>query len=45
MRFVGEPLALVIAETRGLAEDAAEVVVPEFEPLPVVLDPRVARHG
>jgi carbon-monoxide dehydrogenase large subunit len=42
VRFVGEPLALVIADSRGRAQDAAETVVPELEPLPVVLDPRAA---
>ena len=42
VRFVGEPLALVVADTRARAQDAAETVVPELEPLPVVLDPRAA---
>ena len=39
VRFVGEPLALVVADTRARAQDAVEAVVPELEPLPVVLDP------
>ena len=38
VRFVGEPIALVLAEDRYLAEDAAEVVAVEYEPLPFVLD-------
>jgi aerobic carbon-monoxide dehydrogenase large subunit len=38
LRYVGEPVALVIAESRALAQDAAETVVPRFEPLPVVVD-------
>ena len=38
VRFVGEPVALVLAESRYLAEDAAEAVVVEYEPLPFVLD-------
>jgi carbon-monoxide dehydrogenase large subunit len=42
VRFVGEPLALVVAETRARALDAAEIVVSEIEPLPVVLDPEAA---
>jgi len=42
VRFVGEPLALVVADTRARAQDAAETVVPGLEPLPVVLDPRAA---
>ena len=42
VRFVGEPLALVLAETQAIAEDAAEVVVPILEPLDVVTDPAAA---
>ena len=37
--YVGEPVALVIAESRALAEDAAALVVLDYEPLPPVLDP------
>ena len=32
----------MVADTRARAQDAAETVVPELEPLPVVLDPRAA---
>ncbi|MFB3739910.1 MAG: xanthine dehydrogenase family protein molybdopterin-binding subunit, partial [Candidatus Velamenicoccus archaeovorus] len=39
VRFVGDPLALVIAEDLGRAQDAAEAVVVELDPLPVVVDP------
>jgi carbon-monoxide dehydrogenase large subunit len=39
---VGEAVALVIAETRPQAEDAAELVEIDFEPLPVVSDCREA---
>ena len=38
VRFVGDPLALVIAESRYLAEDAVELVDVDYEPLPVVAD-------
>jgi 2-furoyl-CoA dehydrogenase large subunit len=37
-RFVGEPVAVVIARDRYLAEDAAEAVVVRYEPLPAVVD-------
>jgi carbon-monoxide dehydrogenase large subunit len=37
-RHVGEPVALVIAESRYLAEDAAADVAVEWEPLPVAAD-------
>ena len=38
IRFAGDAVAVVIAETRGQAEDAAEAVVVEATPLPAVLD-------
>jgi carbon-monoxide dehydrogenase large subunit len=38
VRFVGDPVALVIAESRYLAEDAAELVEVDYEPLPAVAD-------
>jgi 2-furoyl-CoA dehydrogenase large subunit len=41
-RFAGEPVAVVVARDRYLAEDAAEAVVVRYEPLPVVLDPERA---
>ncbi len=39
VRYSGEPVAVVIADTRYRAEDAAELLHVEYEPLPVVLDP------
>jgi carbon-monoxide dehydrogenase large subunit len=36
VRYVGDPVAMVIAETRAQAEDAAELVAIEYEPLPSV---------
>ena len=36
--FVGEIVAMVLAESRALAEDACELVVVEYEPWPVVTD-------
>src|SRR5262245_34360119 len=36
--FVGEPVAIVIAEDRYLAEDAAALVNIDYEPLPAVSD-------
>ena len=38
-RYVGEPLAVVVARDRYVAEDAAELVSVEYEPLDAVLDP------
>jgi carbon-monoxide dehydrogenase large subunit len=38
VRYVGDPFALVVAETRALAEDAAELVTIDVEPLPPVSD-------
>ena len=39
VRYVGEPVAMVLAESAAAAEDAAAAVVPDIEPLPVVLGP------
>ena len=41
-RFMGEPVAVVVARSRYLAEDAAETVVVDYEPLPAVVDPEKA---
>jgi carbon-monoxide dehydrogenase large subunit len=38
VRFVGDPVALVVAESRYIAEDAAELVVVDYEPLAPVVD-------
>ena len=42
VRYIGEPVAAVVAETRELARDASELVVVEYEPLDVVVDARKA---
>ncbi len=36
--FVGDPVVLVVAESRALAEDACELVNIEYEPRPAVVD-------
>jgi 2-furoyl-CoA dehydrogenase large subunit len=41
-RYVGEWVAAVVAESRAVAEDAAELVQVEYEPLPHVGDPEAA---
>lgn len=38
VRYVGEPIAVVIAESRALAEDGAEKVQVNIQPLPAVVD-------
>ena len=38
VRFVGDPVALVLAEDRYVAEDAADMVVVDYEPLTAVVD-------
>ena len=42
VRFVGEPVAFVVADSRYLAEDAAALIDAEYEPLPAVVDPEAA---
>ncbi len=39
VRFVGEPVAVVLTERADQGEDAAEMVVVDYEPLPAVVDP------
>lgn len=41
--YVGEPVALVIAENRHLAEDAADLVAVDYEPLEPVVDMQDSR--
>ncbi|HEU5298723.1 MAG TPA: xanthine dehydrogenase family protein molybdopterin-binding subunit, partial [bacterium] len=45
VRYVGEPVAVVVAETAEAAEDAAEHLTVGYEPLPAVVDPRAASTG
>ncbi|KRQ00762.1 xanthine dehydrogenase family protein molybdopterin-binding subunit [Bradyrhizobium manausense] len=42
VRFVGDPVAFVVAETLAQARDAAEAVELDIEPLPAVTDPEEA---
>jgi 2-furoyl-CoA dehydrogenase large subunit len=42
VRYVGEPVAVVLAQDRHLAEDALEPIAVEYRPLPVILDPEAA---
>ena len=45
VRFVGDVVAAVVADTREQAADAAERVFVDYEPLPVVVDPERALDG
>ena len=42
VRYVGEGVAVVVADSRYLAEDALELIEVEYEPLPAVVDPERA---
>ncbi len=42
VRFVGEAVAVVVAETKAQAVDAAELVEVDYDPLPAVVDPEKA---
>jgi carbon-monoxide dehydrogenase large subunit len=42
VRFVGDIVAAVVAETRAQAVDAAEMVIVDYDPLPPVVDPEAA---
>ena len=45
VRFVGEPVAVVVARDRYVARDAADAILVDYEPLPVVVDPEQAMTG
>ena len=45
VRYVGEPVAVVVADSRYVAEDALDVIAVDYEPLPVVLDVEAAGQG
>lgn len=45
VRFVGDAVAFVVAETRALAEDSAELIEVTYEPLPSVTDTAKAAAG
>src|SRR5260370_37264764 len=40
VRHVGDPVAPVVAESRYIAEDALELIVVTYAPLPVMTDPQ-----
>ena len=42
VRYVGDPVAFVVADTAARARDAAEAVVVDIDPLPAVTDPEQA---
>jgi aerobic carbon-monoxide dehydrogenase large subunit len=42
VRYVGDPVALVVADTAAHAQDAAEALVVEYRDLPAVIDARAA---
>ena len=42
---IGQPVALVVAETEAAAQDAAEAVQVEYEPLPPAIDTAKAARG
>jgi carbon-monoxide dehydrogenase large subunit len=42
VRYVGEPVALVVAETAAAAQDAAEMIAVEYRTLPVIVDAEAA---
>ena len=42
VRYVGQPVVAVVAETRAQATDAAEAVFVDYEPLDVLIDPEAS---
>jgi len=42
VRYVGDPVAVVVAESLAIAEDARDLVDVDYNPLPVAVDPEAA---
>ncbi|MEY2966690.1 MAG: hypothetical protein RLY50_740 [Actinomycetota bacterium] len=42
VRYVGEPIAIIVSETREQGEDAAEAVIVDYDILPAVVDMEAA---
>ena len=45
VRYVGEPVAVVVASDRYVARDAADAIAVDYEMLPAVVDPELALTG
>ena len=45
VRYVGEPVAVVVAADRYTARDAADAIVVDYDARPAVVDPEVAMTG
>lgn len=45
VRYAGEPVAVVVAENRYVAEDALERIAVDYDPLPPVIDAGAATAG
>lgn len=45
VRYVGEPIAVVVADSVALAEDALDAIVLDIEPLPAVADRNVSARN
>lgn len=45
VRYVGEPVVAVVAESRYIAEDAVEKIEVEYDPLPAAVDPEKAAES
>jgi carbon-monoxide dehydrogenase large subunit len=45
VRYVGEPVAAVVAQTKAAAMDAAEAIAIEYDALPAVVDMKAALAG
>jgi carbon-monoxide dehydrogenase large subunit len=45
VRYVGEPVAVVVANDRYIARDAVDAIAVVYDPLPAVVDPDLAMTG
>ena len=42
LRYIGEPIAVVVGKTKAIAQKATKLIRLEVEELPIIVDPRVA---
>jgi len=45
VRFVGDQIAVIAAESESIADNARKLIEVDYEDLPLVIDPDIARHA
>jgi carbon-monoxide dehydrogenase large subunit len=45
VRFVGDPVAFIVAESQAAAQDAAEAIIVDYDEHPALIDPKAAQKS